>query len=181
MEELTKALGTRRMLSIAYHSQMDGQIERINQEIGTFLQHYVNYKQDDWTEWIVVAKFHYNNKKHAAMGQTLFVLNFERHLWKGNLEVQIEIPKLEEFLMGLERSWEEAMKAMEAAQETMKKQFDRKQRNPQGLKVGDNKWLESKDIHLNRPSKKLDQKRYRPFRISKDIGLGMFQLELLEG
>jgi len=27
----------------------------------------------------------------------------------------------------------------------------------------------------------LDNKRYRPFRISKDIGLGVFQLELPEG
>ena len=42
-------------------------------------------------------------------------------------------------------------------------------------------WLENKNIHLNRPLKKLDQKRYRPFRISKDIGLGAFQLELPEG
>ena len=49
------------------------------------------------------------------------------------------------------------------------------------MKVGDNMWLERKNIHLNRLSKKLDQKRYRPFRISKDIGLGAFQLELLEG
>jgi len=37
MEELTKALGTKRMLSMAYHPQSDGQIERINQEIGMFL------------------------------------------------------------------------------------------------------------------------------------------------
>ena len=42
-------------------------------------------------------------------------------------------------------------------------------------------WLENKNIHLNRLSKKLDQKRYGPFRILKDIGLGAFQLELLEG
>jgi len=42
-------------------------------------------------------------------------------------------------------------------------------------------WLENKNIHSNRPLKKLDQKRYRPFRISKDIGLGVFQLELPEG
>jgi len=27
----------------------------------------------------------------------------------------------------------------------------------------------SKKIYSNRPSKKLDQKRYRPFRIAKDI------------
>ena len=48
MEELIKALETKRQLSRAYHSQTDGQTERINQEIGTFLQHYVNYQQDDW-------------------------------------------------------------------------------------------------------------------------------------
>ena len=43
MEEFTRMLGTKRQLSIAYHPQTDGQIERINQEIGTFLRHYVNY------------------------------------------------------------------------------------------------------------------------------------------
>ena len=82
----------------------------------------------------------------------------------------MEIPRLEEFLTGLQMSWEEAMKAMEAAQEVMKKQFDKKRRNSQGLRVGENMWLEAKNIHLNRPSKKLDQKRYGLFRISKNIG-----------
>ena len=42
-------------------------------------------------------------------------------------------------------------------------------------------WLENKNIQSNQPSKKLDQKRYGPFRILKDISLGAFQLELLEG
>ena len=37
IEELTKTLGTKRQLSMAYHPQTDGQTERINQEIGTFL------------------------------------------------------------------------------------------------------------------------------------------------
>jgi len=42
-------------------------------------------------------------------------------------------------------------------------------------------WLENKNIHSNRLSKKPDQRRYGPFRISKNISLGAFQLELLEG
>ena len=62
----------------------------------------------------------------------------------------------------------------------MKKQFDKKQKNPQGLKVGDNIWLESKNIYSNRLSKKLDQKKYGPFRISKNISQGAFQLKLPE-
>jgi len=63
----------------------------------------------------------------------------------------------------------------------MKKQFDKKRKNSQGLKVGNNMWLENKNIHLNRPSKKLDNKRYGPFRIPKDIGSETFELELPEG
>jgi len=69
---------------------------------------------------------------------------------------------------------------MEEAQKRMKMQFDRKRRNPQGLKPGDYVWLENKNIHSNRPSKKLDNKRYGLFKISKDIGPGAFELKLPE-
>ena len=37
IEELMKALGTKQMLLIAYHPQIDRQMEQINQEISTFL------------------------------------------------------------------------------------------------------------------------------------------------
>ena len=115
-----------------------------------------------------------------ATGKILFELNFGRHLWKGDLAIQTEFPRLEEFLIELQKSWEQATKSMEEAQKNMKRQFDKKRRNPQGLKVRDNIWLENKNIYLNRFSKKLDQKRYRPFKISKDIGLWVFQLKLPE-
>ena len=47
MKELMKALRTKWMLSTAYHLQTDEQTEQINQEIGTFLRHYINYQQDN--------------------------------------------------------------------------------------------------------------------------------------
>jgi len=40
--------------------------------------------------------------------------------------VQMEFPRIKEFLTGLQKIWEEVMKSMEVAQETMKKQFDKK-------------------------------------------------------
>ena len=92
MEEFTKALETKRQLLTAYHPQTDDQTERINQEIETFLRHYVNYKQDDWINWLAAAEFQYNDKKHAATGKTPFELNFGRHPWKGDLMVKMDIP-----------------------------------------------------------------------------------------
>jgi len=45
------------MLSTAYYPQTDGQIEQINQEIGIFLRHYINYQQNNWMEWLAAAEF----------------------------------------------------------------------------------------------------------------------------
>jgi len=87
MEEFTRALGTTKKLSMVYHPQTDGQTGRINQEIEVFLWHYVNYQQDNWTEWLAVVEFQYNDKRHAAIGRTPFKLNFGRHPWKDNLVV----------------------------------------------------------------------------------------------
>ena len=61
-----------------------------------------------------------------AIGCTPFKLNFEQHSWKGDLTVQTEFPKLEEFLIGLWKSWEEATKAIDMAKEMIKRQFDKK-------------------------------------------------------
>ena len=82
-----KALEIRRMLLTAYHSQSDGQMEWINQEVGTFLWYYVNYQQNNWTEWLTATEFQYNDKKHAVTGYTLFELNFRQHPWKENLTI----------------------------------------------------------------------------------------------
>jgi len=55
-------------------------------------------------EWLAAAEFQYNDKRYTAMDRILFELNFGRHPWKGNLVAQIEFPKLEAFLTGLQRS-----------------------------------------------------------------------------
>jgi len=48
-------------------------------------------------EWLAAAEFAYNDKKHATTGKTPFELNFGRHPWKGDLMVQMELPRVEEF------------------------------------------------------------------------------------
>ena len=131
-------------------------------------------------EWLAAAEFQYNNKKHVATGKTPFELNFGRHPQKGDLIVQMEIPQVEEFMTNLQKSWEQAMNTMKESQKNMKQQFDKKRRNPQELQVSEHVWLENKNIQSNQPSKKLDNKKYKSFRIAKNIGSGAFQLKLSE-
>ena len=110
MEDLTKALETKQILFMVYYPETNSQTEWINQKVKGFLQHYVNYQQDNWTEWLLVAEFQYNNERYVAIGYTLFELNFGRHSWKRNLIIKTELPKLEYFLKELQGRWEVAKK-----------------------------------------------------------------------
>ena len=47
--------------SMTYHPQTDGQTEWVNQEIKQFLRLFVNQRQDDWYDWILIAKSAYND------------------------------------------------------------------------------------------------------------------------
>ena len=72
-------------MSTAYHPQTDGQVARSHQDTETFLRHYISHLQDDWSQWLSIAKFQYNDKVHMATKQTPFYLNYGRHPWKADI------------------------------------------------------------------------------------------------
>jgi len=80
-----------------------------------------------------------------ATERTPFKLNFGKHLWKGNLIIRTKLPKLNNFLKELQRSWNKVRILMNIAKEAIKKQFDKKRRNLQELKIGDNVWLKARN------------------------------------
>ena len=76
MRELSKLLGIQTKLSIAYYSQMDGQMERINQELEQYLKVFIDHRQEQWPDWLGTAKFAYNNKFHLATKASPFKMNY---------------------------------------------------------------------------------------------------------
>ena len=46
MKELNNLLGIQTKLSTAYHPQMDGQTERINQELEQYLRVFIDHRQE---------------------------------------------------------------------------------------------------------------------------------------
>jgi len=59
----------------------------------------------------------------------LFKLDFGKHSWKGDLTIKTELPKLENFLKKLQKSWEIAKLSIEKAKKAIEKQFDKKKQN----------------------------------------------------
>jgi transposase InsO family protein len=55
-KELFSVLGVEQNMSTAYHPQTDGQMERVNRDLIQYLRLFVNYRQDDWSKWLSIAK-----------------------------------------------------------------------------------------------------------------------------
>ena len=78
MKELNNLLGIQTKLSTAYHPQMDGQTERINQELKQYLRVFIDHRQEQWPDWLGIAEFMYNNKIHTATKVSLFKVNYSQ-------------------------------------------------------------------------------------------------------
>ena len=59
--ELCKIVGIEQNISTAYHPQTDGQSERTNQWLETFLRFVTDYRQQDWALHLPMAQFAHNN------------------------------------------------------------------------------------------------------------------------
>ena len=65
--------------STAYHPQTDGQTERTNQIVEQYLRIYCSYQQDDWSSFLPLAEFAYNNTSHSATQVSPFFANKGYH------------------------------------------------------------------------------------------------------
>jgi len=71
-QELFKLTETTLNMSSSYHPQTDGQTERLNQCLETYLRCMVQSCPTKWAQWIPLAEFWYNSTYHSAHGLTPF-------------------------------------------------------------------------------------------------------------
>ena len=83
IKKLNKILGIKMKLSTAFHSQTNKQMERTNQELEQYLRIYINHRQNNWLEWLVTAKFIFNNKIYTVTKLSLFKTNYGQKLRMG--------------------------------------------------------------------------------------------------
>ena len=67
---------------------------------------------------------------------------------------------------------------LKKATEDISKYYDRKHSKLQRYKVRDLVWLEATNIMTGQPSKKLDEKRWGPFKVISKIGASSYKLDL---
>ena len=166
-------------LSTAYHPQTDGSSERLNQEIEQVLRTVVNHHQDDWVDWLPLVEFALNNCYHKGLGMTPFYANYGFHPQIGSLPlIDTPIPSVADFVEHIKEVQKTTERALTQAAEDMKRFYDRHRGETPDYPVGMKVLLNNTDLAINRPSRKLSERRSGPFKIIEKIGTHAYRLKL---
>jgi len=182
MKELNNLLGIQTKLSTAYHPQIDGQMERINQKLEQYLRVFIDHRQEQWPDWLGTAEFAYNNKIHTTTKILPFKANYgqdPRMGFEGRRKRKYEV--VGKFVERIKKIQEEAKAALGKVQEEMKKFVNRRQREEEEYRVGNLVLLSTKDLKWQikgRRSEKLTEHFVGPYKVKEIVSSNAIELEL---
>lgn len=182
-QELFKKSGTELRMSSAYHPQSDGQTERVNQCLETYLRCFVNACPSKWSEWLALAEFWYNTNLHTSLNKTPFEVLYghePRHFGISGYD-SCAIPDLEEWLKQRKVMLGLLQQQLSKAQTRMKQQADRN-RTDRSFEVGEKVWLKLQPYVqssvTSRANHKLSFRYFGPYEIDNKVGSVAYKLKL---
>jgi hypothetical protein len=171
-----KKLGINLTYSTAYHPQTDGETERMNQELETYLQIFCANNPRTWMDSLALAEYCHNQRVHFVTKKSPFYLMMGYEPRDISLTFEkSNIPSADESIKELERARDEALAAHELARQVMANRST-KEFTPFGK--GDKVWLEAKNLHTSHECRNLSPKREGPFEIEEVLGPVTYRLRI---
>jgi hypothetical protein len=182
-KELFKLTGVTLSMSFAYHPQTNGQIERVNQCLETFLRCFVHSCPSQWIHWLPLAEYWYNTCYNSAVGRTPFEILY------GQTPRKFGIQDNDSCTVTDLAEWMEQRHLMENvisqhllhAQQRMKSQADKK-RSERTFQIGEMVYLKLQPYVqaslAPRANMKLSFKFFGPYKIIDKISATAYKLQL---
>ena len=100
---------------------MDGETERVNQEIETYLWIFCRSNPSQWAKQMPMAKFVHNIQPHSTTGKSPFylIMGYEPQALP-NITNKTDLPAVEKQLNKLTKARDEASAAHKLTRQTMK-------------------------------------------------------------
>jgi len=181
-----KAFGVDQRLTSSYHPQANGQAENTNKSMEKFLRAHVNYKQNDWVDWLWMAEFVANNSVSASTKVTPFFATRGTHPRMAGVDFTLPVNAMpavassgprkideqsaQEFALEMTKVHQHLRQEMARTQLAQSEAANRLRQVHPNYNVGDLVYVSTRNWNTVRPTKKLDYRFAGPYRILARIG-----------
>jgi hypothetical protein len=160
-------LGVNSVLSTAYHPQMDGTTECVNQEIEAYLAIYCHSHPETWKKNLATMEFTHNNRRHADRPKTLFeIIQGESPKALPLTYENTKFPSIDDKIKQMMTDQDEALAAHELARARI---AERRRNTFTPFTVGQKVWLDTRNMKTNY-HKKMAPKQEGPFEVEEVLG-----------
>lgn len=170
-------------MSSSYHPQSDGQTERLNQTMETYLRYFVHACPSKWYEWLSLAEYWYNTSYHSATGRSPFqaLYGYEPKHFGISAEQIVAVLELASWLQGCETMNVLLQQHLARSRLTMKRHAD-KNKTERHFSIGDSVFLKLQPSVQTSlapcANQKLVFKYFGPLKIVTKIGTMAYKLQL---
>ena len=179
LREVYRKLGVKTAPSTAYHPQTDGLVERANQEVEVVLRALIREDQSDWAAALPLAQFALNSRSIRDSDITPFMaLHGYEPIPIPGFPVGSNVPAADDFLTTLSATRERLREVLSRGQGTDVATFDSHSREPEVYGKDQLVYLDSRNLPLHVPSRKLGPKFVGPFPVSEKVGTSAYRLVL---
>jgi len=154
----------------------------MNAVVEQHLRAYVNYLQDDWTDYLFLAEFAGNNQVSDSTTLSPFFANLGYHP-RCDFELDIRVDDPEEYRAQtaaehLHRIHEVARSEMRYAQARQQDNADVRRTPAPAFQPNDLVWVDGRHWRTERPSRKLENKHHGPYQVIRAIGTHAYELDI---
>ncbi len=184
---LCKRLSISLWLFIAYHSRINGQSERVNQNVERYLRFFCSYMQNDWFKWLFMIEFVNNNILSSVIFLTLFFMNKSFHprmsfdpdiIKYESIREHLQIDRVKNISEQMNKTLIFAREALIKTREQMINQAN-KHRKKINYEIKSKMFLNERNIITARSFKKLNDKMLDSFQITESVD-SFYKLKLSE-
>ena len=177
--EIMEKLRVKPRIATTDHHETVGQVERCNSFIEQYLRCYSRtFFHDDWSEWLHLAEFVYNNTVHESTKQTPFFINYGFHppmdevfLFQGsdsNFRYVEDVGK--NFLL--------VKDALLRSQDLYKRAADKKRIIAPNLEEGQKVWIHAPPVFITNENQKLAPRKYGPYKVLEVLANGNYKIDI---
>ncbi len=174
---LCKRLNIFLRLFIVYHSQINDQSERVNQNIERYLRFFCSYMQNNWSKWLFMIEFVNNNVLFSVIFLTFFFMNKSFHsrmsfdsdiIEYESIRERLQIDRVKNISEQMNKTLIFAREALIKTREQMMNQAN-KHRKKINYKIESKMFLNERNIVIARFFKKLDDKMLDSFKVTDSV------------
>ncbi len=178
-KSLCKRLRITASLFTVYHSEIDNQSKRVNQDVERELRTYCNYMQNDWIKWISMMKFSDNFNIFSITSMILFYFNKEFHPRMSfdsdttdyeTTRERLEVRKADDIVIRMKELLNFGRQQLKKTKLIIEVQINKHRRNVI-YEVDDWVWLFSRNVKTTRLCKDLKDKQLDLYQITVKVSI----------